>query len=155
MNFIPDWSKSFLHIMFVSFVNPFILAINFNILWIPLAEDVATNVGQLPPRSIPIWFMSGILLAIIMKFLQFQLARLLSKISYAEFRRRDMFAQLPYLLFVFFWFLLVTGEIEGNIMGFIYFPAYIILTAIAVPISLALSVIMFRRAKQNSRSKNQ
>ena len=122
-------------------------SINFVLIWSNLSEQTSTNVNKLFGFSIIAYILAGVILAALLSAILFIIVRALTKTSYAEFRRIDTIAQLPYVLFFFFSILFMTGEIEGNIMGFIFFPAYIILTLITVPISFALSIILIRRAR--------
>ncbi len=147
MKFIPNWIKTLFHLLYMALVNPFVIAAIFFVLWEPLAQETSTNVGKLPGWAIPIWIAASMIIAGIVTAIQFGVARLIAKTSYAEFRRIDTIAQLPYLLFIFFSLLFMTSEIEGNIMGFIFFPAYIVLSLISIPISFILSAVQIWRAR--------
>ncbi len=150
MNSIPQWLKSILHLLYISLANPFVIAVIFFLLWGPLSQETSTNVGKIPGWAIPIWILFGLLIAGILTGVQYFLAKLIAKTTYPEFRRFDFIAQLPYLFFVFFSLLFMTGEIEGNIMGFIYFPVFIILALVTAPISIILSVVLLIRTRRKN-----
>ncbi len=150
MKFIPNWLKTILHLLYMALTNPFVIAATFVLLWDPLAQETSTNVGKIPGWAIPIWILAGMLIAGILTGIKFAIAKVFAKTAYSEFRRIDTIAQLPYLLFVFFSLLFMTGEIEGNIMGFIYFPAYIVLSLVSLPISFVLSIALLVRARNKS-----
>ena len=150
MKIIPNWPKTILHLLYMALANPFVIAASFVLLWDPLAQETSTNVGKIPGWAIPIWILVGMLIAGILSGIQFGIARTSARTTYADFRRIDTIAQLPYVLFIFFSLLFMTGEIEGNIMGFIYFPAYIVLSLVTIPISFVLSIVLLVRARHKA-----
>jgi len=148
--YIPNWLITLLHVLFVVLVNPFVIAINFVLVWMNLAQETSTNISKLPAWSIPIWILAGMAIAAALIAIQFTFIRVIAKISYTKYRWLDSIAHLPYLPFLIASDTFMFGELEGNIIGFIVFPAYLITTLITLPISFFLSVILIIWARKTS-----
>jgi len=150
ISFIPNWLKTFLHIVFVSITNPFVIAINFVLVWTNLAQETSTNVSRLPGWSIPIWILAGLFIAAVLIALQYLIVRIVVKVPYPKYRWLDSIAHLPYLPFLFATSTFMFSELEGNIIGFIVLPAYMVATLITLPISFIISTILIIRARKAS-----
>ena len=117
----------------------------------PFMRDAGTNVDELTWTGRLAWI--GIALA---------LAAMLGAVAYLAFHLggRDLrrfaqarsLSQLGYLLLAPLAYLVVTEPIEGNIVGFFYFPYFLLGTAVGLTFSLVTQVLVFVMAgKDGSR----
>jgi hypothetical protein len=138
-------AKAIFAVIYISLSSPFVLAVNFSIVWMQLVEDGSWNSLKLPAVYVPVYFFSGILLAIIFIYLQMLIER---KKEFSNYALRIFSCYFPYALFLPYNFMLAFGDIEHNIAGFIFLPFYFLYLIMAMPFSL---LCRFRKWKIQER----
>ncbi|MCA9958948.1 MAG: hypothetical protein KC443_07935 [Anaerolineales bacterium] len=142
-----NWLKYILYLIWVALVNPFVVGVNLMLIWTQLAQDVAGSSSKLPTLYIPVWLLTGMILAALTSGAWYLLVRgRKQRLPFARFWGIDAWAHIVYAPFILFTMYLMFDEVDGGMMGFVALPTFAILTVITTPISWIILFVLRRRA---------
>lgn len=110
----------------------------------PFTRYVETNTNELTWLGRLAWIGMALVIHVVLTAIAFGLFRLRGH-SFERFARARVFSQLGYLLLVPLAYLMLFEPFEGNIVGFLYAPYYLLATAVGVTVSLGIQGFLFLR----------
>ena len=122
-----------------SFINPVVIAINFIYVLTKLATETGINSVAIPGRLVPVYIGTGMGISIAITLILFLATRLILKLSFSKFSSVNAWAHLPFFPFFYFSILLIWGAPEGNLLGFIVVPLFLLVSFIAIPASVFIA----------------
>ncbi len=143
MDIFSTWSfRYFLLSLFFSFLNPLVRLSNFFTVYVRIAENVGANMMAIPWHLKPLYIVSGYLIYTVLQLLVYGIIRLFTSLPFRTFFRAEIWSQLIYLPFIILSYTTLFGSLEGNIIGLILAPLFIGLSAITIPISIIVLIIL-------------
>jgi hypothetical protein len=108
----------------------------------PFTRNAGTNVEELTWTGRLAWVGIAMAVAAVLGVVAY-LAFHLGGRDLARFAQARSLSQLGYLLLAPLAYLVLAEPFEGNIMGFFYFPYFLLATAVGVTFSLVAQILVF------------
>jgi hypothetical protein len=108
----------------------------------PFTRDAGTNVDELTWAGRLAWVAIALVVAIVLSAVAYLLFHLGGR-DLVRFAQARSLSQLGYLLLAPLAYLVLTEPMEGNIVGFFYFPYFLLGAAAGVTFSLLAQVLVF------------